>query len=267
MTTTELIDDTEQEGTVIVPKGSQSLVQMAMDKEFDLDRLQQIIEMQERQEARTAKQEFVKALNAAQSEMEIIVKDKKNEQKNTLYARLESVNKKVMPCITSHGFSPSLSERPSTPDHPVREGDRRFVLTLSHVGGHSQEYIGDFPIDGKGAKGGNVMSETQGYVSTGSYAQRVLICRALNLTIADSDTDGELDSNPISSDAIEALNALLDRCRKAGNSFDEPEHYQRFLRYCGIKVGGDLGDMQIGQYAKAVAFLTRHTYPKDKVPK
>jgi len=228
------------------------LVQMAMEKNLDLNRLQQIIDMQERQEAKAAKREFVKAKNAAQSEMEVIVKDAKNDQKNSRYARLEAVSRKVTPCITSHGFALSLSERPSTPDQPVREGDRRFVLTLSHVAGHSEEYIGDFPIDGKGAKGGNVMSETQGYVSTGSYAQRVLICRALNLTIADSDTDGELEKAKLSENQIADINDQFELCRLGGRSINVP----RFVKWLrgGID-GGDLSDVYAMKYDEAIQAL------------
>jgi hypothetical protein len=58
----------------------------------------------------------------------------------------------------------------------------------------------DLPIDGVGAKGNAIgaMNPVQGCISTGTYGQRVLTCRAFNITVADTDMDGQapLHDNP-----------------------------------------------------------------------
>ena len=223
------------DSTAMTISGPNALIEMAIDKGFDIDRLRQLIELRDREEAKAAEKAFVIDFNAAQAEMKIIVKDSENKQKGTKFARLEAVNREVVPCVTKHGFAISCSERPATLESPVLPDCRRFVVTLMHVGGHSKEYVGDVPIDGKGAKGGDVMNVTQGYVSTGSYAQRIIICRALNLTIADSDRDGENDSDTLTEEQITILRAKVMDCEKVGIPINE----SHFIDWLGKQAKSD----------------------------
>jgi hypothetical protein len=235
--------------TVVQPP--KSLVQQAMEMDWDLDRLKQIIELQVAQEKRSAEAEFNAAFNAAQAEIPTVVKDKKNTQKNTMYASLDAVNYAVTPVATKHRFSTSCSEIPMTSDMIVAEGCRRFVLRITHIGGHFREFFGDFPMDGKGAKDNDVMNKIQGFMSTTSYARRCLICLAWNIAPADTDRDGERNDVPISTDEIGSLNGMIETIRLKSIPFD----LGRFLVNFGCKDDDDLSAIRSSQFVKAVGLL------------
>jgi hypothetical protein len=61
---------------------------------------------------------------------------------------------------------------------------------VSHVGGHSRTYHRDMPADGKGAKGGDVMTKTHAAGAAGSYGARYLLKGIFNVAIGEYDNDG-----------------------------------------------------------------------------
>lgn len=218
------IVDSQKSITVANPY---TLLQLAIEKGFDAERIGQMMDLQDRFEAKQALAAFTMAFNAAQAEMPAIIKDKENKDKKSWYARLEAVNRIVVPCYTNHGFGMSFTEKPSTPELPVPDGCRRLVGTLSHIGGHSKEFMADVPLDGVGAKGGSIMNATQGYVSTTSYAQRVVICRAWNLTIEDSDQDGETANATLTDEQCAYLRSKMAECE----TLKVPVMEARFIRW------------------------------------
>ena len=235
---------------ITVVQQPKSLVEQAMEKDWDLDRLTQIIALQVAQQARSAEAEFNKAFNAAQAEMPTVVKDKKNSKGN-LYATLDAVNSAVTPTSTKHHFSTTCSEIPVTSNMVIAADCRRFVLRVTHIGGHYREFFGDFPIDGEGAKGNAVMNRIQAIVSTTTYARRCLMCLAWNIAPADTDRDGESEDFPISSDQIGSLNALIETIRLKEIPFD----LGRFVVNLGCKDSEDLSAVRSSKFLKAIGLL------------
>ena len=70
------------------------------------------------------------------------------------------------------------------PDHV------RVVCYVGHVGGHSRAYHVDMPADGKGAKGGDVMTKTHAVGAGMSYGMRYLLKMIFNIAIGEDDDDG-----------------------------------------------------------------------------
>lgn len=235
---------------ITVAQPPKSLVQTAMEMDWDLERLKQVIDLQVAQEKRSAEAEFNEAFNAAQAEMPTVVKDKKNSKGN-LYATLDAINSVATPVSTKHRFSTTCSEIPVTSDMVVAADCRRFVLRLTHISGHYREFFGDFPIDGEGAKGNAVMNRIQAIVSTTTYARRCLMCLAWNIAPADTDRDGERDDFPISPDAIGSLNGLIETIRLKEIPFD----MGRFLVALGCKDSEDLSSIRSSQFVKAIGLL------------
>jgi hypothetical protein len=236
--------------TVVQPP--KSLVQQAMEKDWDIDRLTQIIALQIAQEKRSAEAEFNQSFNAAQSEMPKVVKDKKNTQKNTHYATLEAVVSVVTPIATKHGLSSSFGEVPATADTIIPEGCRRFVLRITHKSGHFREYVGDFPVDGKGALGKDVMNAIQGYVSTGSYAQRVITCRAWNIAPSGTDEDGNDVSDTITTAQVEVLSKMVDTMKEKGIPFD----LKKFMTYLSLAETDGLSSIPVTKFNMCVMSLS-----------
>ena len=235
--------------TVVQPP--KSLIEQAMERDWDIDRLTQIIELQFAQEKRSAEAEFNESFNAAQSEMPKVIKDKKNPTKNIYYASLDAVVSVVTPIATKHGFSASFGEVTSTTDTIIPDGCRRFVLRITHRSGHFREFFGDYPMDGKGAQGKDVMNAIQGYVSTRSYAQRVITCGAWNIAPSGTDQDGNDVSDTITQSQVEVLDNLVRTMKEKGVPFD----LRKFLVYLSLPETDGLSSIPVTKFNMCVTSL------------
>jgi len=190
--TAELVES--QPSQAIAAVNPLTLLQAAVDKGMSPDQLRSLVDLHEQWRAARAREAFAAALNACQAELPTIVRDAENTQTRSRYVRLETITHRAKPIYTSHGFALSFSEDDST-----KEGFKRIVCDIIHREGHSERRWVDLPVDGIGPKGNAIggMNAVQGCISTGSYGQRVLTCRIFNITIADTDLDGQsLHENP-----------------------------------------------------------------------
>ena len=161
------------------------IARAARDPSVDIDKMERLIAMQERVQARDAELAFNKALNAAQSEMRPIAANASNPQTKSRYASYDKLDRVLRPIYTEHGFSLSFDEAESPkPEHV------RVVCYVSHVGGHTRTYHRDMPADGKGAKGGDVMTKTHAAGAAGSYGARYLLKGIFNVSVGEDDEDG-----------------------------------------------------------------------------
>lgn len=158
---------------------------MACDPAVDIDKLERLIAMHERMQARQAQTEFDNAMMAAQGEMGPIRADMENSQTRSKYASYAQLDHAIRPIYTKHGFAVTFN----TGDAP-KSDDLRVLATVSHQGGHRQEYRLDMPADGKGARGGDVMTRTHAAGAAASYGQRYLQKLIWNLAVGDVDDDG-----------------------------------------------------------------------------
>lgn len=164
------------------------LLQQAVERGMSTDQLKALVDLQEQWRAARAREAFNAAMNAVQIEMPCIVRDGHNKQTSSTYVKLETVTHQAKPIYTRNGFALSFSE-----DKADRENWKRIVCDIRHIQGHTERLWIELPVDGVGAKGNAIgaMNPVQAAISTGSYGQRVLTCRAFNITIADSDLDGQ----------------------------------------------------------------------------
>ena len=162
-----------------------ALIQMAMDKDMDADKLEKLMQLHERAQDREAEREFAEAMNACQSELPRIVRDATNSQTNSKYARLESLDNQIKPVYIKHGFALTFG----TDTSPI-EGHIRVTCTCQHVGGHKRLYQGDFPLDDVGIKGNANKTAMHATGSTMSYGRRYLTLMIFNLVMGGEDNDG-----------------------------------------------------------------------------
>ncbi len=178
----------------------------ARDQSVDIDKMERLLAMQERVHARNAEAEFNIAMNAAQSEMRPISADANNPQTRSKYATFAKLDSALRPIYTRHGFSLSYDEGDSPkPEHV------RVLCYVAHVGGHTRTYHRDMPADGKGAKGGDVMTKTHAAGAAGSYGARYLLKGIFNVAVGEDDRDGNtVDSGPVSEDQFRKLQHEVD---------------------------------------------------------
>ncbi len=129
---------------------------VALDPDADIGKLEKMLSTKERLDdrdredaAREAEREFYRALTAAQSEVPLVVRTRRNAHSNYTYADLADIETQAMPVVRQHGFAVAAWSGAGAPD-----GFQRVHLRVSHVAGHFHEIADDFPLDGAGLKGG-----------------------------------------------------------------------------------------------------------------
>jgi hypothetical protein len=154
----------------------------AADPNFDVSKLQALMDMREREMRRVAEQLFNEAMSKAQSKMRAVAPDLRNKQTNSDYASYAALDRMARPIYTEAGFGLSFDTQESKlPDHIL------VLCYVSHTGGFSRTYRADMPADGKGAKGNDVMTKTHAAGSAFSYAQRYLLRLIFNMAVGDDD--------------------------------------------------------------------------------
>lgn len=196
----------KKEQTAVVASYGDSLLEViakaARDPNVDIDKMERLLQMQERVQARDAETAFNVAMNQAQSEMRPVAANASNPQTRSRYATFDKLDRALRPIYTENGFSLSFDEGESPkPDHV------RVVCYVSHIAGHTRTYHRDMPADGKGAKGGDVMTKTHAAGAAGSYGARYLLKGIFNVAVGEEDNDGNgyMGSEPKISDATWAM--------------------------------------------------------------
>lgn len=183
------------------------IAKVASDPALDVEKLERLMAMHERMQGRQAETDFNAALSRVQGEMGRIAADATNNQTRSQYATYGKLDSVLRPKYTAEGLSLSFGTEPAP------EGMVGMVCFVSHIGGHTREYRAQVPSDGKGAKGGDVMTKTHAFGSGTSYGMRYLLKMIFNVAIGEEDDDG----NGFSGDDLRAAATqdLLDRVKSA----------------------------------------------------
>lgn len=180
------------------------IARAASDPNCDVDKMERLMAMKERMDAKEAERSFNAAMTACQTEMRPVAADANNPQTRSKYATYHALDKALRPIYTKHGFSPSYD----TDDSPKAD-HIRVLCYLSHQDGHTRTYKIDMPADGKGAKGGDVMTKTHATGAAASYGQRYLLKGIFNITIGEDDDNGADSDAFITDDQATTINELL----------------------------------------------------------
>jgi hypothetical protein len=155
---------------------------LAKDEHFDPTRMERLLDMLERERERQLKLAFTEAMAKAQAEMEPVVKDKNNGQTKSKFASFGALDRAVRPIYTKHGFTVTFDTGYDAPENHVR-----VLCDVAHTGGYLRQYHVDMPADGKGAKGGDVMTKTHATGSAVTYGRRYLLAMIFNIATEDDD--------------------------------------------------------------------------------
>lgn len=213
----------------------------ARDPEFDPGKLEKLVGMAEREQARRAETAFNVAMAAAQQEMRRVATDKTNSHTKTSYASYAQLDRAIRPLYTKHGLALSFD----TGDNPPAE-HVRVICHVMHKDGHSRDYRADIPCDGKGAQGKDVMTKTHAVGSAMSYGSRYLLKLIFNVAVGEDDDDGNAaggGSEPISEDMLAELNGMLEQCN------GDPE---KFCKYMKVEAMADIPQKDMGKAREAL---------------
>ncbi|HVZ60661.1 MAG TPA: ERF family protein [Terriglobales bacterium] len=210
----------------------------ASDPNTDVEKLERLMMMMERVEARNAERAFNEAMGAAQEEIKPVAADASNPQTKSKYASYPALDKAIRPIYTKHGFALSFDTGRDAPTDHVR-----VLCYVSHKVGHSRTYQTDMPADGKGAKGGDVMTKTHAAGSAMSYGQRYLLKLIFNIAVGDDD-DGNAGGNiPITEEQLAKLSEMMEQADA------DPEKFCKYMKVEALK------DITTKHYGRALEAL------------
>lgn len=196
----------------VAPSEAASLMSVisraASDPNTDVVKLEKLMDLYERAQNRQAEQAFNVAMNAAQKDMQPVRADASNPQTKSKYASYAALDAALRPIYTEKGFSLSFD----TGDAPSSDVVR-VLCYVAHDEGFTRTYKIDMPADGKGAKGGDVMTRTHATGSAASYGSRYLLKLIFNIAVTEDD-DGNragAQSGPISEEQRDKLLELVGR--------------------------------------------------------
>jgi hypothetical protein len=172
----------------------------ASDPQTDVEKMERLMAMYERIEAKRAEAEFASALADMQSELPSIG-ERGNAAGRYTYALWEDINTAIKPVLQRFGFA--LSFRTDFTDGIAVTG------VLSHRAGHSERTTIKLPADPSGNK-----NAVQAVASSVSYGKRYTAGALLNLTSHGEDDDAyrAAQEDPADSPEFADWRAAIEGC-------------------------------------------------------
>lgn len=165
-----------------------ALERCALNPTVDVDKMQKLLDMQERILDKKNYQDYCQSFAEMQAELPQIAE--RTKAHNTKYATFEAINKEVQPIMHKHGFSISFQ---------LKQESNSITTTaiLMHKAGHSERTEITLPSDTSGSK-----NSVQAVGSSTSYGKRYTMCAILNIVTCGEDDDGNFDKkNDLATDS------------------------------------------------------------------
>lgn len=168
------------------PQGDHAILaiisRVATDPQCDIEKMQQLLQMHERIQARQATTQFAADLAAMQTALPSI-SERGDASGRYKYALWEDVNTTIKPILSQFGFA--LSFRTDFSNGIA------VTAVLTHKGGHSESTTIQLPADLSGNK-----NAVQAVASSISYGKRYTAAALLNITSHGEDDDAYTAGEP-----------------------------------------------------------------------
>ena len=183
------------------------MIQLAFQKAIDsgegLQVVDRILEQQKWMILHGEEEAFNASLKRIQKKMKSIPKRGWTPDTKSKFATTEDIDAEIQSLLDEENmalsFVPAVSEKP----------DMVLIIGTLALGAFEKRYPLEMPADGKGAKGGGVMSRTHATGAAITYAKRYLKNMIFDLRFGETDDDGNGSAGL--SDAIKiSVNAISD---------------------------------------------------------
>ena len=157
-----------------------SLLSLAVEQGADLDRLEKLMDLQQRWEQNEARKAYVSAMAEFKKHPPEIIKDKHVKFGNTEYnhATLGKITESIGSALSDHGFAIRW-------DTDQSDG-LKVTCVITHEMGHSESMSLSAPPDSSGSK-----NSIQAIASTLTYLQRYTLLSITGLAASEADNDGQ----------------------------------------------------------------------------
>ena len=173
------------------------IARAAADPQTDVEKMERLMAMYERIEARRSEAEFAEAMAVVQDKLPSIG-ERGDAAGRYKFALWEDINAAIKPILSAHGFA--LSFRTDFTDGIAVTG------VLSHRSGHSERTTIKLPADPSGNK-----NAVQAVASSVSYGKRYAAGALLNLTSHGEDDDAFRAVDPGIADWADAIENASDK--------------------------------------------------------
>lgn len=150
----------------------------ALNPDVDIDKMERLLQMQERIIARNAEAAYNEALAAMQPNLPEVEQHGFNDHTKKHYARWEDIHEAIAPVLATHGFA--LTFRTAEVNGKVT-----VTAILRHKEGHKDETSLPLPTDTGAGR-----NAVQAVGSSLSYGKRYTACALLNIRSRGDDDDG-----------------------------------------------------------------------------
>ncbi|MDN5518558.1 ERF family protein [Pseudomonas sp.] len=204
----------------------------AADPTCDIEKMERLLAMHERMQAKTAEASFNAGMAQMQCEIPTVFEAAVNLHTGNAYATLDDITRIIKPIMQRHGFAITFK---------VENLEKAISVTgiLMHRDGHREQTTMTLPADiGKGR------NEVQAVGSSTTYGKRYVMCALLNITTSDVRDDDAQSSD--GSDTVEmraqALNDILAQIEAAATPDELKDVWQasvKVMQASGDKAGYD----------------------------
>ena len=225
----------EQYMPTVTDNSPASMMQIALSRGADLDKLEKMLALQERWEANEARKAYHTAMAAFKAAPPEIEKDKKVSfgagKAAYSHATLANVTDKINQALSAHGLSAAWK---------TAQDERGITVTctITHRLGHSESTSLTAAPDNSGSK-----NAIQAVGSTITYLSRYTLLSLTGLATHDQDDDGNGASATLSPEQVTEIERLIK---------DTGSDKAAFLKYLGAE---SVDKILAAAYAKAVAAL------------
>jgi len=168
----------------------QTLLNIAIEKGADLEKLEKLMDLQIKWESNQARKAYHVAMAAFKAHLPTVVKDKTNSQYKSKYASEDALINTINPELSKHGLS-------ATFDFAQTGDEIKVTCNITHADGHRESVSLSGKADGSGSK-----NPLQQIKSTTTYLRKATFEAITG--IASSDNEADDDGNGASRYLTEA---------------------------------------------------------------
>lgn len=228
---------------VPVDNSPAALMQIALTKGMDLDKLEKMLDLQTKWEERESRKAYTKAMAAFKVDPPSIYKDKLNKQFGSKYSSIDALVNSAIPYLSRQGLSHSWQ---------YGEPDVKQVVvtcTITHELGHSESVTMSAPPD---TSGGGSKNPIQQIKSTQTYLKIATFEAVTGLVSKEANLDDDGNASNIQYIDDKQLSSIIDTI----NSKEADE--AKFCKYLKIE---SLDKIQAKDFGKAMAALKAKKKP------
>ena len=203
-----------------------------VNPEVDVEKMQALLDVQERIMNKQAEMAFNQAMVSAVSEIPSF--EKSTEGHHYKYTTFEHINKVVKPILANHDLYVTFSTDFQSDDYVM------VTAEITHKDGVSKKTSMRFPFDSTGSK-----NNVQAVASAISYGKRYMQNALLNITTHGEDDDGFASEATIGKEEINRLNAGLEKAKIKLPDFLKSMNVTR------------LSEIRVENYIEALSFITQ----------